>query len=81
MGVARIYFRGGDTFSKKFSKNSKRIFKKYSNNFPKNFQKIFKDFLKKIAKMHYFRLVFSQFNQALGQFLRVWTKKIIYWKF
>ena len=31
--------------------------------------------------MHYFRLVFSQFNQAWGQFLRVWTKNAISRKF
>ena len=84
MGVARIFFGGGDTCSKKFSKNSQRIFKKYSNNVRKIFQKIFKtfkNFLTKIAKMHYFRLVFSLFNQAWGQFLRVWTKKAISRKF
>ena len=55
-GVARIFFGGGNTFSKNLSKNSQKIFKKYSNIFSKNFQKIFKklkfflNFRKNIAK-------------------------------
>ena len=36
--------------------------------FLRKFSKILKNFLKKIEKMHYFRLVFSQFNQAWVNF-------------
>ena len=57
MGVARIIFGGGDTFSKKIfkklSKNIQKIFKKYSKNIQKKFQNFFEYFekiLKKIAK-------------------------------
>ena len=42
MGVARIFFGGGNTFSKNFSKNIQKIFK--------NIQKIQKIF-KKISKI------------------------------
>ena len=42
MGVARIFFGGGNTFSKNFQK--------FSKNFVKNFVKIFKKFAKKIFK-------------------------------
>ena len=98
MGVARIFFGGGNTFSKKFSKNIQQIFKKYSKkilknskNF-KNIQKIFQKFskkfrkfliifLRKLLKMDYFSLVFSQLNKARGQFLRVWMKSAICRKF
>ena len=31
--------------------------------------------------MHYFSIVFSQFNKAWGQFLRVWRKNAIFRKF
>ena len=51
-GRSQDYFSGGNTFSKKFSKNiskNKKKFQKYSKNF-KKFSKIFKNFLKKIAK-------------------------------
>ena len=68
MGVARIFF---------FQKIVQKIFKKYSKNFQKklkNFRKFLKIFLRKMLKMHYYSRVFPQFNKALGQFLRVWTK-------
>ena len=62
MGVARI-FSGGEHFFK----NCQKIFKKFSKNFQK-ISKIFKIFFTKIAKMHYFSIVFSQFNMAWVQF-------------
>ena len=37
-------------------------------------EKIFKMFLKKIAKMHYFSILFTKFHKAIIPFLRVWTK-------
>ena len=54
-----------------------KIFSKIS----KNLWKIFKNFLKKFAKMHYFSIVFSQFNEARRQVLWVWTKTAICRKF
>ena len=82
MGVARNFF-GGNTFSKnsqkilknfqKYSKNIQtisKIFKKILKNF-KKFQKII---IRKVLKVHNFSRVFSQFNKARGQFLRVWAK-------
>ena len=82
---------GGETL---FQKNFQKILKKYSKNiqkilknsknfqkYSKNIWKIFKNFLKKFAKNAYFSIVFSQFNEATGQFLRVWTKNAICRKF
>ena len=86
MGGARI-FRGGDTFSKDFSKICKKfqkIFKKFSKTYQKNFKKfskILKNFLQKIAKMHYFSIFFKKVNKQCVNFWRVWPKKTIYWKF
>ena len=84
-GRSQDFFRGGGTL---FQKIFQKILKEFSKNVQIIFQKIFKkisktfkNFLMKIAKMHYFRLVFSQFNQAWGQFLRVWTKNAISRKF
>ena len=47
----------------------------------KNVRKCLKVFLRKLLKIHYFRNVFSQFTNAWGQFLRVWTKNAICRKF
>ena len=63
MGVARR----GNTFSKDFSKNSQNI-EKILKKFSKNFGKFLKIFLGKLLKMHYFSIVFSQFNKARGHF-------------
>ena len=58
MGVARIFSGGGNTFSKKISKNSQKIFKKFSKNIPKNskkfkkFQKILKNIRKILKDFH-----------------------------
>ena len=46
-----------------------------------NFRKFSKRFLKKIATMHYFSIFFKKFNKACVNFLRVWTKNTICWKF
>ena len=43
----------------------------------KMFGKFLKIFLRNLLKMHYFSIVFSQFNEAMGQFLQVWTKNAI----
>ena len=40
-----------------------------------------KFFLRKLRKMHYFRRFLTKFNQPCVDFLRVWTKNTIYWKF
>ena len=59
MGVARISFRGGDTFSKNIQKILKD-FQNFSKNFltfSKNFQK---KFVKKIAKNGVFLAYFSK---------------------
>ena len=69
-------------FSKKFKKFQKysKNFKKFLKNFQKyfkKFSKILKNFLKKIAKNAFICIVFSQFNEARGQILRVWTKNAI----
>ena len=54
MGVARIFFRGGgNTFSKIFSKNSQKIFKKLTKNIQNYSKKIFlisKKFQKNFGK-------------------------------
>ena len=63
----------GGLFFKNIQKNFQKIFKK--------FLKISKNFLKKIAKMHYLSIVYTQFNRAWVQFLRFWTKKAICRKF
>ena len=91
------FFWGGTLFQKilkKFSKNIQKTFKKIqkifkntqkiSKNFKKystDFRKFLKIFLRKMLKMHYFSIVFSQFNKARGQFLRVWTKNATCRKF
>ena len=63
-----------------FNKFSKK-FKKYSTNFQKNYKKISKNFqkifLRKLLKMDYFSIIFSQLNKWWGQFLRVRTKNAI----
>ena len=76
MGLARIFFGGGNTFSKNISKKLKKIKKIFKNiqKISKNFRKFLKIFLRKLLKMHYFSIVFSQFNEARAQFLRVWIK-------
>ena len=69
------------------SKNFQKIFKnfqKYAKNFKKIskiFRKFLKFFLRKLLKIHYFSIGFSQVNNAGRQFLRVWTKKAICKKF
>ena len=63
-----------------FQKNFQKICIKDSIIFQKNlkkFRKFLKIFLRKMLKMDYFRIVFSQFNNARGQFLRVWTENAI----
>ena len=66
-GRSQDFFRGGGTlFQKKFQK----ILRKFLT-----------IFLRKLLKMHYFSLVFSQFKKAWGNFLRVWTKNAICRKF
>ena len=72
-GRSRDFFVGGGTQFKKF-------FKKYSKRFQsnfKNFRTILKIFVRKILKLHYFSIGFSQANKARGQFLSVWTKNAI----
>ena len=76
MGIARIFFLGGNTFSK----NSQKIFNKYSKNFQKyskNFKNSQKNFQKKFAKNALFSIVFSQFSEARGQFLPKIFEKIV----
>ena len=90
MGVAWIFFVGEHIFKKfvkKFSKNFQKIFKNFQKN-SKNFRKFLKFFLRKLLKMYYFSISFSQVNKAGGQFLRVWTKNAScrnflrkFWKF
>ena len=62
MGVARIFFRGGNTFQKKFQK----ILKKFFKNCVKILKKIStfkKNFLRKLRKIYYFRIFFKKFNK------------------
>ena len=66
MGVARIFFLGGELFFKKFSKKFPKIFKnllKNCKNFPKNFLK-------------YSKNIFQNFNKPSIQLLRVWMKRL-----
>ena len=81
MGVARIFFGGGETFSKKVSKNIQKIFKNIQKKF-KNFFKKFLTFSKnfqtnffiKMLKIDFLSIFFKKFNKPSIQFLRVWTK-------
>ena len=85
MGVARIFFRGGGTISKKFSKNVVKNFVKILKKFAKIFKKIqkffkkiskiFKNFQKyffiKMLKIDFLSIFFKKFNKPSIQFLRV----------
>ena len=51
------FFRGGEHFFKKYSKNIQKNFQKISNRFQKNDKKIF---LRKFLKMDYFTLFFKK---------------------
>ena len=60
MGVARIFFRRGETLSKKFSKNIQKILEIFLKNLQKIFYKIFKkiqNFFLKIYK------IFKEFSK------------------
>ena len=68
MGVDRIFFGGGNTFSKNFSKNSQKTFKKYSKNFlkySKNISKYFRKFLKIFLRKLQKRIVLAYFSKNL----------------
>ena len=75
-GPSQDFFRGGEHFFKNISKKLKKIKKIFKNiqKISKNFRKFLKIFLRKLQKMHYFSIFFSQFNEAMAQFLRVLTK-------
>ena len=76
MGVARLFFGSQNTVKKfpkilkKFPKNNQKIlkhfskiFKKFSKiclQFSKKLSKFFKNFLRKLVKINYFRIGFSQ---------------------
>ena len=47
---------------------------------PENFRKFAKQFLKKIAKMYYFRLLFKEISKLCVKFLRAWTRNSIAWE-
>ena len=67
----RDFFGGGNTFSKKFSKNSHKIFKKLSKNIPKNSKNIQK-FSKKFSKI--FKKGSKKFWKILKNFLKKFPK-------
>ena len=46
----------------------------------RNFRKFSKNLLRKLRKMHYFRIFFEKFHKPCTKFLRVWTKKANCWK-
>ena len=78
MGVARIFFGGGEHFFKKFSKNIPKIFKKYSKKFQrtfkeysKNIQEIFKKYSKKFQK------IFQQHSKSFRKFLKIFLRKLL----
>ena len=47
---------------------------------PENFRKFAKNFLRKLQKIHYFRLFFKEFQNFALNFARVWTKHTIGWE-
>ena len=44
-------------------------------------RKFSKSFLRKLRKMHYFCIFFKKFKKPCVNFLRLWTKNTMYWKF
>ena len=80
MGVARIFFQGGEHFSK-IKKDFLRKLRKMQYFRIWNFRKFSENFLRKSGKMHYFSIFFKKFNKACINFLCVWTKNTICCKF
>ena len=78
MGVARIFFGGGEHFFKKifkkFLKNMQKIFKKFSKKFQK-FQKIFKKCKKNFKK---YSKIFKKFWKILKNFLKKFPKNALF---
>ena len=62
-GRSQDFFGGEGTLSKNIQIFSKKYFRQF-----------LKIFLRKLLKMQYVSIVFSQFNNAWGQLLRDWTK-------
>ena len=71
MGVARIFFSGGgNTFSKKISKNSQKIFKKISKNCSKKFKKYSKNFKKFSKKFKKFSKKFQKLSKKFQKIIK-----------
>ena len=52
----------------------------FAGHFWENFRKLSKIFLRKLLKMHSFRIFFTKFNKQCVKFLRFWTKKAKCWE-